>query len=198
LQTRGFQLFLIVAALASCGKIRDDTPQFRSIDALTSALSVSPAFELDGITTSPDGLTGAGYSSIASGNGQYLVAFERGFCFSVVRVTSSGQPVEPGGLCVGPPVTSGRQSDIVWDGQQWLVVWQDSALYAVRVTANGEVVDNPPLGLASNADYETGPGVAFNGERSLVVWGAPFTLKGNAAVHGMWKFPDGGRSAPFL
>lgn len=189
-------LILAVTAAASCGKVRSDSLVARSFDALTP--NVTSASQLDRISTSPDGPSGAGDTSIAVGDGQYLAAIERGFCFSVVRVTAAGQPVEPGGLCVGPPASTGRKSKISWDGQHWLVVWQDSGLHAVRVTGDGEVLDNPPLSLASNADYEAGPGVANNGERFLIVWGSPTTATETATIRGVWMLADAGRSAPFV
>ncbi|MCK4235378.1 hypothetical protein KAX75_13185, partial [candidate division WOR-3 bacterium] len=84
---------------------------------------------------------------------------------------------------IGVPYNQ-KCSSIAFDGNNYLVVWQDNRrysetghsdffdIYAARVTPSGEVLDPAGGILVSTGAYSRdNPSVAFNGTDYLVVWG---------------------------
>jgi hypothetical protein len=66
--------------------------------------------------------------------------------------------------------TSGRLPQLVWDGVQYLAVWEVGAtIYASRVGADGVAIDKTPLKV-SVSSRQSNPVVAADGTQFLVVW----------------------------
>ena len=93
-----------------------------------------------------------------------------------------GQRVTPAGGLLDPafPVSAANRDqsapEVAFDGTNYLVVWQDlrsgtdSDIYGARVSPAGAVLDTVGFPIATAADEQTEPAVAFDGTKYLVVW----------------------------
>jgi uncharacterized protein (TIGR03382 family) len=165
---RGGAVLLIVATFA-CGRL-DRGNSTRLEQALGSGLVVSPAFPLDSPAIDIRFYGGGGYASIGAGDGQYLVTTKRASCLESTRVRADGVVLDPGGFCLTN--SGGGYAATTWDGQSWLVVWQEQNIGAARIRGDGAVVDSSPVLVASNSADGMVPGLAFNGSDHLAVWSA--------------------------
>src|SRR5437867_2136895 len=123
---------------------------------------------------------------VANGNGYFVVwADKRSYSATEydiygARVSNTGEVLDPGGIpiCTDP----GRQTSprIAFDGQQYLVVWQDDRestpnyllyqIYGARVTAAGQVLDPNGFKMTTNRVTRLGPAVVSNGHGFFVAW----------------------------
>ncbi|MCX6344206.1 MAG: hypothetical protein NT018_03935 [Armatimonadetes bacterium] len=89
------------------------------------------------------------------------------------RVTTAGEVLEPQGILVSGATGGQTYPRLAGDGAGALVVWQDSRgaspdIYGCKVGADGSV--GKAYGIATRADNEEMPDVAYNGSTHLVVW----------------------------
>jgi hypothetical protein len=73
------------------------------------------------------------------------------------------------------PVQSATKSRAAFDGEQFLVVWEDlrgsdTTVSAARMGRNGELLDPEDIALPSAFPERAAPAVAFDGTDFLVVW----------------------------
>jgi hypothetical protein len=117
-----------------------------------------------------------------------------------VSVMSSGQVelygvlVNPDGAVVGGgafPITSnnhGHANPVVgFDGTNYFVVWadrpanvsmpQDNAIYGVRISTTGVVLDSAPIAISTRPG-SSNPGVASDGSNFLIVWQSGSDVRG--------------------
>ena len=97
----------------------------------------------------------------------------------------------PGDATAGPAAGNQRAPAIARGGDQYLAVWQDDRtdlvanqlpdegandIYAARLDASGNVVDQAPIPIIQAAGEQTGPKVAWNGSSWLVAWSGQIPL----------------------
>ena len=83
----------------------------------------------------------------------------------------------------------GHNPVVASDGNGFLAVQEvNSRIRAVRVDANGKVLDAPWLDLSEGVESQYYPSVAFGGGHYLVTWSA---LDAESAVRGRFVRPDG-------
>jgi hypothetical protein len=149
--------------------------------AAVFAARVSP----DGEVLDPDGIfVGRGYQTdpaVAWNGTSFLVVWHWGRIFGA-RVAPDGQVLDR------PPIRISRtqpfsnaQPKVASDGDGFFVTWSDrpkgssypdSDVYAARVTQAGDVLDQPPIPVATGPTTEGSPSVAWNGAHYLVAWAA--------------------------
>jgi hypothetical protein len=106
------------------------------------------------------------------------------------RVDQSGVVQDASGIAISNiDVTQVTPAVISYSGQ-WLTVWRDNRnggyadIYGSRISASGTVTDPSGILIASAAQLQEKPAVAFDGTNYLVVWqedrggGPPFDLYG--------------------
>ncbi|HLE03444.1 MAG TPA: hypothetical protein VI729_02375, partial [Anaerolineales bacterium] len=65
---------------------------------------------------------------------------------------------------------------VAWDGNNYLVVWQDYRngsnpdIYGARVSASGVLQEPGGIVISTAANYQGFPAVAWDGNNYLVVW----------------------------
>jgi hypothetical protein len=136
----------------------------------STALQICPAPEDQG---QPD---------IAWGQESFLAVWEdfrnQNLDIYGARVDSLGQVLDSPGLPIWvDPGFDQRRPSIGFDGENYLVVWQNDLdstglnyrIEGLRVAPDGEVLDPAPL-VISSGDYGSYPDVAFAGGKYLVVW----------------------------
>jgi large repetitive protein len=91
----------------------------------------------------------------------------------------------------GPVARIQSFPDVAFDGQNFLVVWQDSRgsatsdvydIFGARVSAAGDVLDPSGIVISNAVGDQKSPAVAFDGQRYLVVWADSRT--GSPRIHG--------------
>jgi large repetitive protein len=118
--------------------------------------------------------------SVAFGGTNYLVVWEDGrndWDIYGARVNPSGTVIDSSGIPVSTANYWQWSPAIVFDGTNYLVVWEDfrngpdnSEIYGTRISQTGLVID--PMGIAiSTAIYwQWSPAIAFDGTNYLVTW----------------------------
>lgn len=93
------------------------------------------------------------------------------------RVSVTGAVLDTVGILVSGAVRAQRHPSVVFDGIDFLVVWEDSRngfgrsdIYGARVTADGTVLDGEGIAISVAANDRHSPEVAFDGANCLVVW----------------------------
>ncbi|EYF05467.1 hypothetical protein [Chondromyces apiculatus] len=158
---------------------------------------------LKGVAIAPSGTVGPVFSVEASfntgfndftalasdGDGYLLVWGAAGEALFGARLTADGQTLDPGGFRITPVGAAIRSAQVAFDGDHYLVVWEDrasggdGAVGAARVTPSGTVLDplgivvtpatNVPLG-GWNGPYNdtsgTLPAVTCQAGHCLVAW----------------------------
>jgi hypothetical protein len=91
------------------------------------------------------------------------------------RVDRDGILLDPDGFLVATqPANATTAPAVAWDGQDYLVAWEDlrdgdPAIYAGRITSHGTPLDGGGIAVATGGDDED-PAVAWDGRNYLVVW----------------------------
>jgi len=167
----------------------------------------------DGTVLDPTGFAvcdAAGYKyavSVGFGDSLYLVAWadQRGgegddvYC---ARVTRDGRSLDPDGILVSDEMTYGPEPGVGWDGQNFLVVWQDDRngmdndIYAARVSPAGIVLDPDGFAVDADTDAVRYPAVCFNGADYLVVWEGLNRVTWDADLYGALVSPAGTITRP--
>jgi len=89
------------------------------------------------------------------------------------RVTTSGQVLDPDGILVSGTTVEQSLPAVASNGTDFEVVWEENAaggpdIYGARVTSAGLVTNR--TGLSTRTDNERSPGIAWAGNRYIVVW----------------------------
>jgi hypothetical protein len=110
-------------------------------------------------------------------------------------LTSQGIVLDSAGILVSR-ATSWRQSPWpVFDGTNFLVVWQDYRsgqnwdIYGARVSTQGAVLDSAGIAICIAANSRVVPAVAFDGANSLVIW--EDERSGSEDIYGSRVTPEG-------
>ena len=139
----------------------------------------------------------------AFGDSTYIVAWadhlgskDDIFC---ARVAMDGSVLDPDGILVCSDSTGRDEPDVSFDGQNFLVVWQDARsttdcdVYAARVSPAGAVLD--PNGFAvdvSNKYDDYSPTVCYVGPDYLITWHGRETSSFESDIYGALVTPGGG------
>jgi hypothetical protein len=90
------------------------------------------------------------------------------------RILADGTVLDPTGILISAPGESCGFPGLVWDGANYVVVWQhqddDSHVSFVRVDRNGAVLGAPKTLLDG---YTGSPSIASNGHGSMVIFSKP-------------------------
>src|SRR5207248_6093616 len=95
------------------------------------------------------------------------------------RVSQTGQILDGTPIKIASYNRSQVAPRVVFDGTNYLVVWQTDAVgfkarltddYAVRVSPAGVVLDKRPITLAAATGNQFDPVVAYGGGKLLVAW----------------------------
>jgi hypothetical protein len=163
---------------------------------------ISPEFGMDGPVSGPAARIQS-LPDIGFDGQNFLVVWQdsRGASTDVydifgARVSPAGVVMDPSGFSISSAVGDQRAPALAFDGQNFLVVWQDSRtgsprIHASRVTPAGVVMDANSLPLNASTAAQTWPAVAFDGQNFLVAW-QDFRAGGsNSNIHGTRVSPTG-------
>jgi len=125
------------------------------------------------------------YPAVATNGNDYLAVWYRNYYLTenlidvetfFSRVLPNGTVMEPSGIELD---YGGYLSAVCWTGEEYWVVQNkyrihDERIIGVRITSDGEILDDVPFKLGS-AGHDSGasimpPALAINGDRLLVVW----------------------------
>jgi hypothetical protein len=165
--------------------------------------------DLDGLVLQPAGIPiaavadGQELPAIVSDGAQYFVAWQdrrdANYDIYATRVGGDGTVLDLAGLAVC--TDSGVQTvpDISFDGQEFLVVWQDlratsSDVYGARVTPDGVLLDPDGFAISEGLANEEFPVASFTGNFNLVAW-IDFR-SGQPDLYGMWLDENGAPALP--
>jgi len=162
----------------------------------------------DGIVLDPTGLavseTPGMKDHLATGFGDsvYLVAWDDSrsgnetdiYC---ARVSRDGQVLDPSGIAVCAETLHQSMPGISFDGQNFLVVWQDrrardiDCIYAARVSPAGAVLDPGGFKVDGDSVSDQWPAVCFAGTDHLVVWQGQLRGEWERRIYGALVGPGG-------
>ena len=121
--------------------------------------------------------------SIATDGLNFLVAWDdgRNNNFSVdlygTRVDGGGNVLDPSGIAICSKDQQQQRSSIAFDGNNYMVVWEDSRtaanwsdIYAARVSTGGIVLDTAGIEIHTGLRSDWFPSIAFDGTNYLIVW----------------------------
>ena len=120
------------------------------------------------------------------------------------RLDAAGNVIDTTPIPIAQQVLNQDQPDVAWNGENWLVVWHGQAvvdpfgnkrinIYAARVSAEGALLDDPPIvvDLAATMDGVRYPAVASDGTDWFVVWRDLDTARGVFTLEGTRISPQG-------
>jgi len=123
------------------------------------------------------------HSAVAAGGGNELIAWNDHRVSSTGyhhvwagRIDAAGSLLDPDGFPVSTSANAQRQPAVAFDGQNFLVVWQDfrnpngPSIYGARVSRTGMVLDMTGFPVVTGVIRAQNPAVAFGGGQYLVVW----------------------------
>jgi len=142
-------------------------PDGNVLDMAGLALNRSESFQLQAAT--------------AWNGTHYLVAWTdmRGGYFTpdiyFTLATSDGQPLAPDGVLLCGAEGDQSEPDVIWTGQEFVVIWQDARsgdfdLYTARVAPDGTVLDPGGLAFYVGPGDQMHPEMAWDQSRALVTW----------------------------
>jgi hypothetical protein len=139
----------------------------------------------DGSVLEPSGLaisvaTGAQeFPDVASDGSGYLAVWQDkrsgGYDIYAARVSSAGTVLDPGGIAVCVAGGDQLHPTVAFDGDRYLVVWQDYRagnydIYCARVATDGTLLDPTAIVVTNAAGAQEWPAIAFDGTSCLAVW----------------------------
>ncbi len=91
------------------------------------------------------------------------------------RVSPSGEVLDPCGIAISGAVGSQRWPSVAFDGNNFVVVWEDSRnygfdIYCARVSPEGNVLDPGAAAVCAATGNQLRPAIAFDGVNYLVAW----------------------------
>lgn len=151
--------------------------------------------------------------AVASLNGNYFVVWEdyRSALSTRLhpdiygaRVSGDGRVLDTNGFAICTLTNAQYAPAVAASGTNYLVVWEDYSamgndIEGTRVSAGGQVLDNPPIAIAQLKNTQFSPSVAAHGEGWLVAWQDYANSTSNryhAAIRGQNVGGDGLLSTP--
>jgi Divergent InlB B-repeat domain len=110
------------------------------------------------------------------------------------RISAEGILLDLAGIPVAVAEGPQVQPDVVFDGQNFVVVWMDGRygegweLYGARVDGAGRILDPAGIPIAAGPGDRSWPRIESDGSSSLVVWSE---LRSNYGVYAARLGPDG-------
>lgn len=152
---------------------------------------------LDAVPNSED--FGEYEPDVAFDGTNFLVVSEVNRQILGARVSAAGSILDPNGFVIATPTAPASRPSLLFDGEQYLVVWAqgtdprgpDNAIYRARIKPDATVLDPEgartyPLALAPKS-----VGVSFDGRNYLLSW-TDYDLESQAAVVRAGRLaPDG-------
>lgn len=100
------------------------------------------------------------------------------FDIYAARVAPDGTVLDPDGFPVSTGPGSGFSAEVVWNGRDFFVVWEDDRdepgygrdVIGARVTTDGQVLDRDGIRISPPDREGQRPVLAWNGTHHLVVW----------------------------
>jgi MYXO-CTERM domain-containing protein len=139
--------------------------------------------------------------TVAAGDGNFLVVSEVAGQILGVRVSGTGEVLDPDGIAIATAAGQASRPALVFDGEQYMVAWAqgasdaspDGGVYWARVQTDGTVLD--PGGVRGDALARApGPvGLSFDGTSHLLSWVDWLVEPETTAVYGARIAPDGAR-----
>jgi hypothetical protein len=170
-------------------------------DAVQAARIAADGSMLDSVGIAVNDGAGYKYSlSTIYGDSMYLVAWAdyrtgEGPDIYCARVTADGQVLDPDGIIVSAAEYNQEYPDVSFDGENFLVVWQDDRnasflnIYGARVSPAGAVLDPGGIVVAADTFGDQHPSVSFAGGDHLVVWEGNHS--GEVDIYGAMVSPGG-------
>ena len=92
------------------------------------------------------------------------------------RVDPEGRLLDPDGIIINKGARDQRSPQVVWNGQEYLVVWTDfgtsatSDIVGARVSADGRVIDTDGFMIGAGEYASAGPVLSWGDSSYLLVW----------------------------
>jgi hypothetical protein len=120
-------------------------------------------------------------TSQGAGKGYFAVWYDRRGIRPAIygaRIATDGKVIDDTGIPIATSVGSNQPYIAAANGGGFLVVWsvsyvdvyQQPGVYAVRLDANGAVLDQTPITIAANETNVQGPTAAFDGTNWFTAW----------------------------
>lgn len=127
---------------------------------------------------------GAATPSIASSGNGFLVTWFISYVDEyqapgvyALRLDAQGRPLDSAPIPLVVNVTNISQTRAAFDGENWLVVWQQYQgaasqfdILGARLPRTGEPLDRTPIRVSADADSESAPELLFDGENYLLAF----------------------------
>jgi hypothetical protein len=92
-------------------------------------------------------------------------------------ISDSGSVSSPMGIKIAQKVNNQYNCAVAFDGNNYLVVWQDyrnnaseSDIYGCRVAKSGAILDTANIAITRAANNQSVPAITFNGTDYIVAW----------------------------
>src|SRR2546426_7075519 len=154
---------------------------------------ISPAGELldlGGIYMSTDPNTRR-WARVAATPAGYLVVWTdyrnvtlNGTDIFGTRVSTAGVVLDPNGIAISTTTGLEDQPRVANNGNESLVVWQNSQIFAARVRNDGVVLDNPAVQISPSTAINSEATVAGNGSDYLVAWQSLPNVQSTSDIRG--------------
>ena len=129
--------------------------------------------------------------TLAYGGGEYLAIYTAAFDaprpMYARRIAADGHFLDAAPFTIAMATTTAAQTDVVWTGSQFVIVWnvqkgtsQTWVAMGSRMLANGTVVDATPFEIASLSGFSNRPQLAYGGNALLLVAGRTGGSQGGA------------------
>lgn len=137
--------------------------------------TITPEFDIDEPILIPTQL-GAYWPNVATDGHDFFVIWQdqrlsRDFEWDMIgaRITSDGEILDPTGIILQSGMELYYMS-IEYDGENYLIVWESAAIYGMRVTPEGKVLEPGAFPIAQDVNMLTFAHVAVGGENRLAMW----------------------------
>lgn len=124
------------------------------------------------------------YPSVCAGDSNWFIVWlkssQEGYSVYGARVRYDGTVLDPNGIPICSAATNEEWSpDVAFDGENYMVVWNKENyygtntycdIYCARVSKDGVLLDPNGIVVASGANDQWMPSIAFDGQNYLIVW----------------------------
>ena len=139
--------------------------------------------------------------AIAFDGSNYLVAWDDsrngpGDIYGA-RVSTLGTVLDPDGILISTSGNWEYPPTVAFNGSNYLILWcdwingLDTDLYGTRVTPAGMVLDSTAIAIATVANRQEKPAIAFDGNNYFVVWEDHRKKPDSADIYGARVAPSG-------